>query len=336
MCGMVNYLALSLWTWILENPATLSQLLFSFALVIATLAYTYYTKGQIDEMEEARKQSIIPVVKGGISLIGPVNMACTIQNTGKGAAHNVHTKIYFDDMGFDPVEFKTPILSTDEEYEFGFPLGEDNRFSISIQEIESAIDENNSEGILVVETTCEDAFGREYEQRTEIDVLDVKENLSQIIRDGEEKKIRKAIEDINDSMEDIASEMDLEPQSEAATRDIYVEVLDKIEAEGTIGFEDLMYQTGLSKNLLHNMIHKMQRGGLVDYPEEKNVRIHDNVNIEWIGSTMADVDEDSIGGASAKQIYQEMQSTSDTAEGEEGTEAGEDDEREKEVEEETE
>jgi len=333
---MVVYLPLKLWDWILNNPATFSQLLFSLALVIATVAYTYYTKGQIDEMEEARKQSLKPVVKGGIGLIGPVNMACTIQNTGKGAAHNVHTKIYFEDMDCEPVEFKTPILTTDEEYEFGFPLGKDNGFSIGMNEIESAIDENDSEGILIVETTCEDAFGREYEQRTEIDVLDVKENLSQIIRDGEEKKIRKAVEGINSSVEDIASEIDFEPQAEAATREIYFEVLDKIESEGTIGFEDLMYQMGLSKNLLYNMIYKMQRGGLVDYSEDKNLRLHDNVEIEWVGGTIADVDKDSIGGASGKQIVEEIQSKVDIAEGDEGAEAGEDDEEEKEVEEETE
>ena len=261
--GMVEYLPLRLWDWILNNPATFSQLLFSLALVIATGAYTYYTKRQIDEMEEARKQSLQPVVKGGIGLIGPVNMACTIQNTGKGAAHNVHTKIYFEDMDCEPVEFKTPTLTTDEEYEFGFPLGKDNGFSIGMNEIESAIDENDSEGILIVETTCEDAFGREYEQRTEIDVLDVKENLSQIIRDGEEEKIRKAVEGINSNIEDIASDMDLKPQAEAATRDVYFEVLNKIESEGRIGYEDLRYQLGLSDNALYKMINKMQRGGLV-------------------------------------------------------------------------
>jgi len=320
---MTDYFHIRLWAWILENPATFSQLLLSFALVIATIAYTIYTKGQIDEMEKTRKQSLKPVVKGGIDLMSPVDMTCTIQNTGNGAAHNVHTKMYFEDMDFEPVEFKTPILTTDEQYEFEFPLGEDSGFSTGMNKIESEIDENDSEGILTVETTCEDAFDRVYEHRTEIDVLDVKENLSQIIRDGEKKRIRKAVEGINSNIEDIASEMDLKPQAEAATRDVYFEVLNKIESEGRIGYEDLRYQLGLSDNALYKMINKMQRGGLVDYSEDKNLKFHDNVQVEWVGGTISDVDEDSTGGASSKQIMEEMMSTGDREEGDEGAENNE-------------
>lgn len=296
----------ALWELVAEQPLVVSQTLFSFALVIVTVAYSYYTRGQAKEMEITRKQSNQPVVKGDIDLLGP-NMICTLKNTGNGAAHDVRTKMYFEDMDFEPIEFKKPILTTGEEYEFGFPLGKEEGFSFKIGEIESKIEDNNSDGILRVETTCENAFGEEYNPTNEIDVLEVKEDLSQIVRDSEEEKIRKSIEGIESNIGDISDEVSLKYQDQIAYSEVYKLVRDEVESKGVIGFEDLKYRLGIQKDVVvKKIIDQLQRGGLVDYSSDKNLLLNENVEIEWIGGSVKDVDEETIGGTSGKQAIEQV------------------------------
>jgi hypothetical protein len=299
-----------LWDFINNNPLAFSQTVLSLALVVATFVYTYFTWGQTSEMEQTREQSNQPVVKGGIGVISPGNLAVTITNTGNGAAHNVHAEMFFDDIeGEDGKEvFRTPILTPGEEFEFGFPVPADHRFVNSYNELENLIEEHDSEGILTVETECESAFEEEYSYTTEIDVMDVKENLSQIIMDGEQEKMRKALQGIESNLGEIADATNQEYQDELAHQEIYHTVLNIIESEEEIGFEDLRYRTGVQQEtVLHKLVRKMERAGLVSYPSDENLMFGNNVEIQWEGGSVKDVDEGEIGGASGQEILEELQ-----------------------------
>jgi hypothetical protein len=116
-------------SFVLENPVSIGQIALSFALVVTTLAYTVYTKRQTEEMERTREQSNQPVVKGGIKSMGAGRLNVVIKNTGNGAAHNVSAKMYFEDIDSNPIHSKISILSPEEEYEFAFPLEDDERLT---------------------------------------------------------------------------------------------------------------------------------------------------------------------------------------------------------------
>ena len=214
--------------FVTSNPIGVGQLAFSVALVLVTVGYTFYTAKQTKEMQASREMSNQPVVKGDIGHLGPVNLLAVVKNTGNGAAHNVSTKLYFDDVDVDPITFKTPVLTPGEEYEFGFPLKEDDDgFLTGMDQIESLIDEHESEGILHVETTCENAFGDAYCYDDEIDVLDIKENLSQILYDDETTKMRKAVEGIESHLGDVEDSIRQEYTDALAQPELYERVLEE-------------------------------------------------------------------------------------------------------------
>ncbi|EMA28484.1 helix-turn-helix domain-containing protein [Halobiforma nitratireducens] len=176
------------------------------------------------------------------------------------------------------------------------------------------IEEHGSEGILTVDTECESPFGEAYDYETKVDVLEVRENLSQLIRKSEEEKIRKAVEGIESNLDDIESGISQQYQDAQAYQDLHQVVLKIVESEGEIGFEDLKGRVGIKKDsVLSGMINRMQRAGLVDYPDDEHLRLSGNVEIEWVGGSYDDVDKNEIGGASGKEIMQKMRSNKDGA-----------------------
>lgn len=309
MIVMLIDLPMGFFNWILENPTTFSQLLFSFALVISTIIYTWYTRVQTEEMEQTRETTNRPVVSGGLDIMGPTHLVSIIRNTGNGAAHNVSSNIYFEDVDAGPIEFKMPILPTGEEYEFEIPLDDDyDGFITGMDQVEKLINENDSEGILVIESEYEGPFGEEYETRSEVNIPDLRMNMPFIIRSSEEEKVRKALEGVESSLSDIEKKVNQEYQDEESFQFLYDLVRETIKEKGKIGFEDLKYDTGIQKSkTLHNIVNRMQKAGLVDYPSDENLRFHENVIIEWVGGSIEDVNEEEIGGASSRQIVDEIQ-----------------------------
>jgi len=274
-----------LWNWVVNNPASFSQLLFSGALVAVTLAYTKFTKDQTEEMEKTRKVSNQPVVKGGFGLIGPINMTVLIQNTGNSPAHNVNGKVYFKDTDVEPYEFHIPVLSTDDEYEFGLPQegGEGDGFLLNTDQIQDLIEKHDSEGIVVVEADFENPFGEEYYNESELDVPSFIDNKSQIIRDSEEQKIRKGIEGISDSIGDMAKNINTGPNSKLSDHRLYTEVLDIITEHEEIRFNELRYLTGIDEKALRDIVSSLEQGGIVRTPEEGSLFSTPDLEITYLG-----------------------------------------------------
>ena len=293
-----------------------AQVLLSAALVLATGAYTYFTLKQTTEMSETREVSNQPVVQGGVDSMFPGSFAVVLTNTGNGAAHNVSAEVYFEDVDVEPLEFRTSVMQPGEEYELGFPLSEEeDGFVIGNDEIRSLIEDHCSDGILTVETECESPFGDQYEYKNEIPALDVIENLSQIIRDSELGKIRKAVEGIDSNLEDISDGVGEGYRDTEAYSELTQLITDTIEQEDVIGFDDLRYRLGIKeKKIVYNVINKLQKGGLVDYSSDENLMLHDNVEVEWVGGSVEDVDEEDIGGASGGQMIEEFRSRSASSE----------------------
>lgn len=268
--------------FVTSNPIGVGQLAFSVALVLVTVVYTFYTAKQTKEMQASREMSNQPVVKGDIGHLGPVNLLAVVKNTGNGAAHNVSTKLYFDDVDVDPVIFKTPVLAPGEEYEFGFPLREDDDgFLTGMDQIESLIDEHESRGILHVETTCENAFGDAYCYDDEIDVLDIKENLSQILYDDETTKMRKAVEGIESNLGDVEDNISQEYTDALAQTELYERVLEEGRTEGSVTFIALKNELGVERRMLSQLLRRMKMVGLVEYPDDVTLGFDEDVELTF-------------------------------------------------------
>ena len=270
------------WEFIRSNPVALSQIALSFALVVATGVYTYYTMKQTDEMGKTRKMENQPVVKGGIIAPYPVHLYVVVQNTGNAVAHNVYAKMYFDDIDEEPEEFRTSILSPDEKYEFGFPLSDEDTFITGMGRIENIIQENDSEGILTVETTCENPFGEEYSYEERIDVLKIKDNLSQIIRKSEEEKIRKAVEDIESNLSDIENQLNQTYTDELHRDELYEKAREIIRKEGAIEYTELKSRFGVKDRTMSNIVYKLKQNGVVQYPDDVHPLMNSGFRIEHI------------------------------------------------------
>lgn len=307
--------------WVINNPAIFSQLVLSGALVLVTIAYTVFTKWQTDEMELTRKVSNQPVVKGGLGLMGPVNLILLIQNTGNSPAHNVNGEFYFEDIDIEPFEFHIPILSTGEEYEFGLPEegGEEGGFLLNFGQIQDLIEEHDSDGILIVETEFENPFGEEYETKTELDLTSFMDNKSHIIRDGEEEKIRKAIEGIDSSLGDAVDQINSGPRSENADHQLYTTVLDILQERESTQFDAIHYTTGISQSKLYDIIDDLEKAGLVETTEDLHPMFNPETEITYKGEI--EVDGSGAGDVEVSRIFDSLESGEDSDGTEEDSEA---------------
>ncbi|QRV16021.1 hypothetical protein JMJ58_03740 [Haloterrigena salifodinae] len=190
-----------------ENPIAASQALLSFALVIATAIYTYYTKAQTDEMEATREMENQPILRGNVLTSAPTLMVAEIRNTGNGAAHDVTITISIEDIDAEPVEFTTPILSPGEDFRFPIPVNETDSMVLKMGAVQSKLDEKDSDGILTFRFDCESPFGKEYTYKNEVDLYAWLENKGALVNYEEEVKMRKALEDIESNLEDIERTM---------------------------------------------------------------------------------------------------------------------------------
>ena len=93
-----------------------------------------------------------------------------------------------------------------------------------------------------VETTCENPFGKPYSYDDGIDVLDVKENLSQLL---------------------------------------YDRVLDTGRDLGPVEYEILRNNVGVGNKVFQRIIQSLENSGLVVYPDDQRLRIDDEVKLTF-------------------------------------------------------
>ncbi|QCS41308.1 hypothetical protein [Natrinema versiforme] len=190
-----------------DNPIAVSQTLLSFALVVATVIYTYYTKAQTDEMQATREMENQPILRGNVLTFAPTLMIAEIRNTGNGAAHDVTMTISVEDIDAEPIEFTTPILSPGEDFRFPIPVNETDSMVLKMGGVKSKLEEQDSNGILTFSFECESPFGKEYSYTNDVDLYAWLENKGTLVNYEEEVKMRKALEDIESNLEDIERTM---------------------------------------------------------------------------------------------------------------------------------
>jgi ribosomal protein S25 len=133
-----------------------------------------------------------------------------------------------------------------------------------------------------VETTCENPFGKEYSYTEEIDVLQIKDNLSQIIRKSEEEKIRKAVEDIESNLSDIENELNQTYTDELSRDELYEKARKIIQKEGVVEYGELKSRFGVKDRTMSNIVHKLKRNGVVQYPDDVHPIMNSDFRIEYI------------------------------------------------------
>lgn len=193
--------------FIRANPIAFSQVILSMALVIATFAYTIYTKRQTDEMQKTRKTSNQPVLQGSLVIPASTLVMAEFQNTGNGAAHNVSASVYFEDIEVEPMEFTLPMVSPEDAHRFTLPVDDSMRESVKIDDVEAKLNSQNSDGKLVFSFECQNPFGDSYTYENSVNVLDWLDNSPSVVNFSEETKARKAIEGIESGVEDISDKL---------------------------------------------------------------------------------------------------------------------------------
>jgi len=191
-----------------ENPIAVSQTLLSLALVVATVAYTYYTKSQTDEMEATRETSNQPVLKGGVLTPAPTLVSAEIKNTGNAAAHDVVAKVYFDDVDCEPAEYRIPILSPGDDYRFQLPIVDSNRGLRKMDRIEKKLDDEGSKGKLTFQFSCQNPFEVEYDYENQVDVREWLDNSTYTVNYEDTAKMHKSLKSIDSSIDSIDSTLE--------------------------------------------------------------------------------------------------------------------------------
>jgi transcription termination factor NusB len=308
---LVNVMKSMVVAYIEENPVAVGQLVLSLALVITTGYYAYHTKQQADEMEKSREatsdqteemqktreattdqtQEMVktreidnqPVIRPSIKYWSPTNLAVVVQNTGNSPAHNVDSEMYFEDIDVEPNEFNTSILTTDEEFLISLPLPTEGTFVTGKSTIEDKIEEAGSDGILTVETECENPFGDEYEYNETIDALEFAKSDDRMIIADDKENIRKAVEGIESNLSDIEKSINQEYTDQESRNQIYKVVKKQIEDAGVINYDKLKSRVYIDYRTLDSILSRMQESGIIEIDDDIHILVSDDFDIEYVG-----------------------------------------------------
>lgn len=175
--------------------AVSSVVLAGFTVVLAWATWRYYhqSKLQTEEMKQARKEEIRPVIKPAVVNKTGLHHAFVVVNTGNGAAHDIKGSWGFEHLNHE-VEWKTAIIPAGERHVFSLPFGENSELLMTAGQIEAALDE--VEGSLTFEADYTDPMERSYRTEETLDVLDTVGQGAgfEIVQKDELKQTRKEIE----------------------------------------------------------------------------------------------------------------------------------------------
>lgn len=274
---------MTLTEFVTNNPGATAQIALSLALVAITIIYTYYTARQTDEMSETREINNQPVVRGGIGHIGSDGLTAVVRNTGNAAAHNISTELYFPDTDTENMNLRIATLLPSEYREFGFPLKQSDEpgFITGLDEIDTRLAEADSDGVMHVKTTYENPFGKPYCYNDKIDVLDTKENLSQLRYDDEQTKMRKAVESIKSELKSVRNDINQKYTDALSRSQLYDRVLRTGREMSPVEYETLRTSIDIERGMFHRIIVSLVESGLVEYPDDQRLRIDDGVELTF-------------------------------------------------------
>lgn len=193
---------------IINNLISITQIVLSLVIALATVAYTYYSNLQVQESQRQRKSSVRPVIKGGLEAHGGDAFTFSLINTGNGAAHNLQVKMYFSGLEPESLQFRTPVYAEGEKLEFPLPFEDDTaspkldrrKIYFDSSDIENIVDHTNTDGSIVIDIEYEDIFGNQYDETDRVELRNYLRYQTGGTTRGEMEKIRRTLDDIESHM----------------------------------------------------------------------------------------------------------------------------------------
>jgi hypothetical protein len=157
------------------------------ALLVATIAYTYFTKRQIETDNK-------PYIKSRLEYPSPKYINLIITNSGNGPAHDVEATW---SIGDSSKEWEINLLSPSEKYWFKLPLDGPKEGYEEVSKVRERI--QNSQATIEFEATCTNVLEQNY---TFTDELDINTGLNRATNSSEKfeseplEEIKKILEDM--------------------------------------------------------------------------------------------------------------------------------------------
>ncbi|MHC3382088.1 hypothetical protein [Haloarcula sp. H-GB5] len=261
---------------------SLASVIFSAVLVLVTYFYWQETKNHTAEMRATRESEFQPVLTATVEPEFGLHNRFYIENTGKGAAHDVNAKWGFGHLDAE-VEWSIPLISPGQRHKFSLPFTEDWNDISTHTEVKSELE--GSDGTLYFDWSCEDSLGNKIGNRNEIDVLSTvraRENAEFVMKD-EQREIRKELEDLTDVVDDIPDTIS-SLRSNTCRSDAVKRELEKM---GSANRNQLSGLTGVPDRDIATIVSDLKSAGVVDYNEPEDIMWYSpdaaDTVIEWTG-----------------------------------------------------
>jgi hypothetical protein len=261
---------------------SIASVIFSGVLVLVTFLYWRETKNHTAEMRATRKAEFQPVLTATVEPKLGLHNRFFIENTGKGAAHNVNATWGFEHLDAE-VEWSIPLMTPGQRHEFSLPFTEDLNSISTHKEIKSELE--GTAGTIYFDWSCEDGLGNEVADRNEVDVLNTvksREGVEFVIKD-EQREIRKELEDLTKGVKEIPETIS-SLQSNIHRADAVKRELEKM---GSASRDQLSSLTGIPDRDVATIVSDFKTAGIVDYDEPEDTFWLDSeaadTVIEWTG-----------------------------------------------------
>jgi len=265
-----------------QLAVSIASVLFSGVLVVVTYLYWQETKNHTAEMRETRKAEFQPVLTPTVEPEYGLHNRLYIENTGKGAAHNVCAKWGFEHLDAE-IEWSIPLMTPGQRHKFSLPFSEELTDVSTHEQIRSELED--TAGNIYFHWSCQDGLGNEISDSAEIDVLSTIRSRDgvEFVMKNEQKEIRKELEDLNEAVGDIPETIsslrsNLE-RSNAVKREL--------EKMGSATRTELSCLTGIPDRDLATIVSDLENAGVVDYDEPGETFWYSpdaaHTVIEWTG-----------------------------------------------------
>lgn len=261
---------------------SIASVIFSGVLVVVTYLYWQETKNHTAEMRATRKAEFQPVLTATVEPKYALHNRFFIENTGKGAAHDVKATWGFEHLDAE-VEWTIPLITPGQRHEFSLPFTEDLNSISTHAQIKSELE--GSDGIIYFDWSCKDGLDNDISDRVEVDVLSTVKSRAGVeyVMKDEQREIRKELEDLTDTVEDIPETIS-SLRSNIHRADAVKRELEKM---GSASRTQLSSLTGIPDRDIATIVSDLKNAGVVDYDESDDTfwyspEAADTV-VEWTG-----------------------------------------------------
>lgn len=258
-----------------------SGVLAFFTAVLAVVTWLYYkeTESHTKQMKKSREADFKPVLQSKINNLYGIHYRFSIRNVGKGSAHNVKAKWGFEGIDHEE-EWEIPLIVPGQEHEFAFPFKEDKFRKSTQEQIEESLD--GVSGNLYFSYECEDSLGEDFSDVQELNIIDkIKgRTAGEILQKDEQKQIRKAIEDLQDSVDEVSDEIKMSGMEELIRSKNVQKVVDILKQEEKTSLGRLSNLSGIKQKEIVSILSKLRNEGIVEYSEDLHPVMKDSRKVE--------------------------------------------------------